>query len=75
LPSSQRTQAPVPGLVIETEEPALAACAWAATAPKAAELTTLLEMNCRREMRFFICFPPVEHPARINSSFLIEYAR
>ena len=75
LPSSQRTQAPVPGLGVETDvEDAPFALCWART-PRAAEVVTLVEMNCRREMRFVIVIPRVEHPARAICLFLIEYAR
>jgi hypothetical protein len=48
---------------------------WVAIAPSAAEVATVLEMNCRRERRFFIVIPPCERPAHEMLSILIEYAR
>jgi hypothetical protein len=39
-----------------------------------AVLAAVVEMNCRREMRFFTV-PPVERPARAKLFFVIEYAR
>jgi hypothetical protein len=49
--------------------------AWLAITPRAAEVATLFEMNCRREMGFFTVFPPLERPAHAELLFLIEYAR
>jgi hypothetical protein len=47
-----------------------------AITPRAAEVAAVFEMNCRREMRFFIVIPPnLERPAHIELLFLIEYAR
>jgi hypothetical protein len=47
----------------------------AATAPNAADVATLLEMNCRREMRrCFIVIPSKRAPCSRKWPILIEYA-
>ena len=54
-PSSQRTQAPAPGFGVEmTGDGARLLAGLEAAAPRTAVVAALVEMNCRREMRFFI---------------------